>query len=72
MRKDGRVKTLYLAGENVKNFVHSFFCPSVEEIKKHKAIRARRMENVSVKNIEDGFTGEAKDLDLSFLKEEEG
>ena len=67
--RNSRIDTLHLTGEDTANFVYSFFYPSIEEINKHKAIRVRRKENVSVKNTEDGFTGYVADLDLSFLKD---
>ena len=69
MRND-RIGTLHLTGEDAACFVHSFFCPSVEEIREHEVIRARRSEQVTVKSTNDGFTGDVADLDLSFLKGE--
>ena len=60
---------LRLKGDDALNFVHSFFCPSMEEINNHKDIQAKRNEHVSVKNTDDGFIGDVDDLDLSFLKE---
>ena len=71
MRRDGRIKTLHLTGEDMKSFVQSFFCPSVEEIREHEVIRSKRSEQVTVKSTNDGFIGDVTDLDLSFLKEEE-
>ena len=68
--RNGRIGTLHLTGEDAACFVHSFFCPSVEEIREHEVIRARRSEQVTVKSTNDGFTGDVADLDLSFLKEE--
>ena len=68
--RNGRIGTLHLTGEDAASFVHSFFCPSVEEIREHEAIRARRSGQVNVKSTNDGFTGDVADLDLSFLKEE--
>ena len=68
--RNGRIGTLHLTGEDAASFVHSFFCPSVEEIREREVIRARRSEQVNVKSTHDGFTGDVADLDLSFLKEE--
>ena len=68
--RNGRIGTLHLTGEDAASFVHSFFCPSVEEIREREVVRARRSEQVNVKSTQDGFIGDAADLDLSFLKEE--
>lgn len=64
---NGRIRTLYLEGEDAAIFVRSFFCPSTEEIREREIIRAKRNEQVNVKSTNDGFAGDVADLDLSFL-----
>jgi hypothetical protein len=68
--ENGRIGTLHLTGEDAVRFVHSFFCPSADEINEREAIRTRRNENVCLRRNENGFSAEISDLDLSFLDEE--
>lgn len=68
--RNGRIGTLHLSGEDARNFAHSFFCPSAEEITEYQTIRTIRNESVTVRNADNGFVADVADLDLSFLEDD--
>ena len=69
MRED-RIGTLRLEGEDVTNFVNSFFNPSEEEIADHASRMGRINNSISVRKNNLGFEAEIDGLDLSFLDDE--
>ncbi|MCI9096326.1 MAG: hypothetical protein HFI95_08985 [Lachnospiraceae bacterium] len=69
MRED-RIGTLRLEGEDVTNFVNSFFYPSEEEIADHASRMGRINNSISVRKNNLGFEAEIDGLDLSFLDDE--
>lgn len=69
MRED-RIGTLRLEGEDVANFVNSFFNPSEEEIADHASRMSRINNSISLRKNNLGFEAEIDGLDLSFLENE--
>ena len=69
MRED-RIGTLRLEGEDVTNFVNSFFNPSEEEIADHASRMGRINNSISVRKNNLGFEAEIDGLVLSFLDDE--
>ena len=69
MRED-RIGTLRLEGEDVTNFVNSFFNPSEEEIADHASRMGRINNSISVRKNNLGFEAEIDGLDLSFLDDD--
>ena len=69
MRED-RIGTLRLEGEDVTNFVNSFFNPSEEEIADDASRMGRINNSISVRKNNLGFEAEIDGLDLSFLDDE--